>query len=412
MLLDLRRNSRLLGLDCTGNQITALVLPEKVGLGWLKCGRNQLLTLDLRSLDALVQVVCSRNVLRRLVVGAHPRLELLDCSDNELAEVEFSEPLPVLRQLACGNNSLAQIPATWFPSLRVLDAHRNYIDRLDVRTNVELESLDVRKNQLERLRLSNPRLQSLDCGNNRLASLDLSRCPALIELRCPRNELEDLPLDLVQRLCGLWCGENRITALDLEPVPHLTILSAEANPIRRLDVRPVADLAQLEVASVTEVVCTEVQRDRLFSPPLSRARPDATPGQLHNLVRTYRGPNAERFFLEIVTLPQCDRGTALMAYWTSNPHQYARHASREELSAWELDGWVLVTAIEDRVRKAGFPTNDFRFYPRTDRQTRSVRGYDWVGSRSQEAVVREIPPELMEQGAGEAVAGRSTRAPA
>jgi hypothetical protein len=102
------------------------------------------------------------------------------------------------------------------------------------------------------------------------------------------------------------------------------------------------------------------------------------PFELHLHAATVRGRDAERELLAVVQAPACDLGTALMVYWTSSPHYYLRYAERSEVQPYELAGWDLLAAIEERMSRGGFTSERIWFDPRDDKQTRSVRGVDWT----------------------------------
>ena len=103
-----------------------------------------------------------------------------------------------------------------------------------------------------------------------------------------------------------------------------------------------------------------------------------------------------------MTHPACDLGTALMVYWTSAPHYYLQYASRDEVEAYEVPGWDLVTGIEQRVESGFYASQEIWFDPRNDKQTRSVRGHDWTADDRlvRRPAKRSIPERMLQPSLG------------
>lgn len=111
------------------------------------------------------------------------RLERLDCSDNELAELDLS-PCEALREVDCSGNRLVRLEAGGLRSLRSLDCASNELAGLDLRGDVSLAYFDVRANLLAgSLDLSGcaPQLQA-DVREN--PALTTVYCRASQSVRC------------------------------------------------------------------------------------------------------------------------------------------------------------------------------------------------------------------------------------
>jgi hypothetical protein len=188
----------------------------------------------------------------------------------------------------------------------------------------------------------------------------------------------------------------------------LADLDCAGNPLQTLDVRRNVELCRLVTRGAgdagPEVVATEVQqhrlrelRDRLGLGSGSAEPAGMTSFELHDYVQTIRGRDTEERLLEVVRLPTCDLGTALLVYWTSSPHYYLRYATRDEVQDYEAPGWDLLATIEDRVSKGAFDSKRIWFDPRNDKQTRSVRGVDWTvdGRIVRVKHQREIPDHML-----------------
>ena len=76
--------SRLERLDCSGNDLTQLDLRKCTLLQTLDCSRNRIASLDLDGLRALLELNCADNALTLLDLKSAGALRLLDCSGNRL----------------------------------------------------------------------------------------------------------------------------------------------------------------------------------------------------------------------------------------------------------------------------------------------------------------------------------------
>ncbi len=101
-------------------------------------------------------------------------LYALDCSDNDLTQLDISEN-KALTHLNCENNNLTALDTSNNPFLYVLFCKQNNLTNLDVTNNTKLAALWCSGNQLTTLDVSkNTALKDLGCDNNQLTSLDLS----------------------------------------------------------------------------------------------------------------------------------------------------------------------------------------------------------------------------------------------
>lgn len=86
----------------------------------------------------------------------------------------------------------------WFTGLEVLDCSDNQLTELDLSQNTALVQLYGEGNQLRSLDLShNTALEELDCSGNQLTSLDMSHNTKLEFLSCYENQLSEL--DVLQQ---------------------------------------------------------------------------------------------------------------------------------------------------------------------------------------------------------------------
>ena len=81
--------SRLERLDCSGNDLTQLDLRKCTLLQTLDCSRNRIASLDLDGLRALLELNCADNALTQLDLKSAGALRLLDCSGNRLVTLDL-----------------------------------------------------------------------------------------------------------------------------------------------------------------------------------------------------------------------------------------------------------------------------------------------------------------------------------
>ena len=183
-------------------------------LTYLDCSSNNLSELDVSSRQALIWLYCSHNNLSELDVSSCSALGVLDCARNNLSKLDVSS-CSTLRDLTCYKNNLSELNVSNCPALEILDCDNNNLSELDA---------------------SNcPALERLWCYNNNLSSLDVSSCPALKRLECGYNNLSGLDVSSCPALKGLWCRENNLSELDVSSCPALESMDCSDNNLSSLD---------------------------------------------------------------------------------------------------------------------------------------------------------------------------------
>jgi hypothetical protein len=105
-----------------------------------------------------------------------------------------------LQLLYCSDNQLADLNVSGLIALGGMLCRRNQLTTLDVSGLIALGYMDCSRNQLTTLEVSNTDLWTLDCYHNKLTSLDLSNNPSLYELNCSSNPLSCLDVSCCPRL--------------------------------------------------------------------------------------------------------------------------------------------------------------------------------------------------------------------
>ena len=106
--MDIRYNTALTTLDCSGNQFKDLDFSANTALTSLNCSKNQLTLLKIGANTALASLDCSGNQLTGLYISNNTALTSLDCSDNQLQYLDVSNNTR-LNELYCKGNPLDHI---------------------------------------------------------------------------------------------------------------------------------------------------------------------------------------------------------------------------------------------------------------------------------------------------------------
>ena len=149
-------------LDCSDNQITELDLSGNPSLLYLVCDANPLTELDPSDNGALISLSCVGCQLTSLDLVINHSLFTVDCSNNAALSELILPPVAGLWSLNCSGCALTS---------------------LDVVRSTDLTNLDCHGNGLTELALGqNDNLSSLDCSGNDLARVDIAFCPMLVDL--------------------------------------------------------------------------------------------------------------------------------------------------------------------------------------------------------------------------------------
>lgn len=273
--LDLQNNTHLRRIRCVENQMTSLTLGSHPDLTYLNCRENNIASLNVSGAPVLIEFDCYSNDITELDLSGCTALLELNCSYNKLSALNLSSNTGLLK-LSCTDNLLTELDLSNNPSLLELDCYRCLLEEMNLRQNAKLLKLTCHRNQLKTLDLSgNPELVYLVCQYNELTELDLSNnihlvqvnclqnlltslnltgCNEIIELLCNRNQLEHLDLSSCTSLSLLHCGGNNLTSLNLEGCEGLTILQCDKNSITHINTLMCPKLAIMFYDESTDIV--------------------------------------------------------------------------------------------------------------------------------------------------------------
>ena len=134
-------------LDCSENQLTQLDVSKNPKLERLVCYENKLTSLDVSGNTSLTELHCYTNQLTSLNLGENANLDILNCVVNRLTSLDLSGNANLTR-LACSSNLLTSLDVRNKPNLILLDCERNLLTSLNVSKNTELDTLDCSGNKL------------------------------------------------------------------------------------------------------------------------------------------------------------------------------------------------------------------------------------------------------------------------
>lgn len=217
----------LLALNCSDNELSEIDLSFNKYLNVVDCTNNKLKKLDISGCTALKKLDCKTNSLSSLFLLYCENLQYLNCSENNILELALNGKKN-LRYINCSTNKLASLALNECNSITSLYCSINQLQQLDMSQCLSLETLACSNNKLTDINLRGcHELKILDCNNNQLSSIDVSECPVITNFDCHANNLSDLDLSKCKVLSVLDCRSNRIESLDLIELKSLTTVYSE-----------------------------------------------------------------------------------------------------------------------------------------------------------------------------------------
>ena len=223
-------------LDCSDNQLTELDVSKNTALKILNCNNNQLTTLDVSKNTALEDLFCHDNLLTTLDVSKNTALEDLRCYVNQLTELDLSKN-PALYYLSCEQNQLTNLNLSNNTALKYIYCDHNQLTTLDMPKSTVLVTLHCENNQLTTLDVSkNTALRALHCDYNDLTTLNLTKNTVLENLDFSFNHLTSIDATKNTLLIDIYCDNNLLTTIDLSKNPDLGWLYCANNRLTNIDV--------------------------------------------------------------------------------------------------------------------------------------------------------------------------------
>lgn len=134
------------------------------------------------------------------------------------AEVNYPQTA-TLEEFVLNGTNITQVPdLSKYTNLKMLNMSGNKIESIDVSTVPSLQLLFAASNEINEVKLNNPRLWNLALESNKLAAIDLSGVPALQQLSLGNNNLSTLNLDGLSGLRTIYVSSNNLT-IETLPLP-------------------------------------------------------------------------------------------------------------------------------------------------------------------------------------------------
>ena len=177
--------------------------------------------------------------ITRLDVSKNTKLITLDCSDNQISTLDLSKNTQ-LEVLYCYYNNITKLDLKNNKKLKTVDAMSNQIKSLNVKSCVNLTSLNVRKNWLTTINVSkNRRLTSLDVAMNYLTRIEAAKgltSLSTYNTDFSMNYLtkKELTSKLPTRLStnGSWVREQMASQNKLAKPSGFKVTNASANSLK------------------------------------------------------------------------------------------------------------------------------------------------------------------------------------
>lgn len=251
------------GLDLSGLSIQNMDGIENfANLEVLQCSDNEIAKLDLSQNKKLIRLYCNNNKLVVLNISSNLELQIINCSDNMLGELDV-ENCGFLKELYCRNNLINKLNIAYASNLTILDCGGNKsLEELNTEGNGALKEVYCDGSIIQSLSFrNNQNLEKLNCEDNRLQSIDLSANNILKVLDCSDNQLEVLDLSNIEKLQQVDCSNNQIKELNVKKNTGLNSLDCRNNKIQILDLTANTMISSL-LCSNNELLCLDIGNNR------------------------------------------------------------------------------------------------------------------------------------------------------
>lgn len=243
--LDISKNTKLVHLSCTDNQLGSLDVTHNIAMDYICCDRNNIESIDISKNSMLTRFSASNNLLTDIDLSKNQKLTDFNVSRNQLKAIDVSNN-PLLGSLECENNQLTSIDVSNNTMLGQLHLRDNKLNTIDVRKNTELTILNCINNNLSSVDVTkNSKLTSLSIQNNNISEIDFSHNPELCHLWCFGNNISEIDLKYCPDLNYLDCSDNSIRTLKVNCCPKISYLNVQQNNIEALDISALTALQTL-----------------------------------------------------------------------------------------------------------------------------------------------------------------------
>lgn len=263
--LDVTGCKNLISLNCSGCGLDVLNLRKNTKLRNLDCTYNNLVELDISRNKQLQTVIVNSQRSRGLISeggragmlsklifpdnrSAKEGIRRIECADNNLENLDVSR-LPYLLKLDCGWNKLKALNTSNNKDLKELDCEANYINELDFTANQKMESLTCGLQGYAWIRNTGKDYRLLKKLTLPIQKGNAEEC-YLRKLSIREISPEAIPVfRKYPYLQELNCAENLLELIDLNANTSLEVLDCSDNPISQLNLQANINLHSLGIRS-------------------------------------------------------------------------------------------------------------------------------------------------------------------
>jgi hypothetical protein len=162
----------------------------------------------------------------------------ISCQGLGIYDLTGIEAFTNVTSLLCYQNFLDSIDLSSNIALTMLNAYQNNFSEIDLTNNVNLVVVRLQENQLSSIDVSqNTLLTELILDRNNLSVLNVTSNTELVILGCYENNLSGaIDVSNNSKLEHIRLQENQITSIDLSNNPNLVALTIDRNSLTTLNV--------------------------------------------------------------------------------------------------------------------------------------------------------------------------------
>ncbi|WP_020527770.1 hypothetical protein [Flexithrix dorotheae] len=195
--------------------------------------------------------------LKKLIANQHD-IEQIDLSSNILLDTVY-----------LAGNYISKIDVSKNTNLELLDLGANELTAISGLSElIKLKDLDLSFNYFEEINIDNQSLEILHMSNNDLISMDFSAALNLTNILLTSNKLTSLDISSNKKLETLLVSDNQLQFINLAENNDLTYLYITSNLLTSLDVSNNLNLIDLKVDRNPHLNCIKIESGQII-PSLS-----------------------------------------------------------------------------------------------------------------------------------------------
>lgn len=189
-------------------------------------------------------------------------LSKLMVTQHDIAQIDLRKNIN-LDTLNLSGNRLSQIDLSYNTKLIAIDLIANEMNSITGLSALhQLKELDLSWNYFETFSIASQTLEVLHLSNNNLISLNISSVPNLKNLLLTSNKLESLDINSNQKLETVLVSDNVLQTINLAENQNLTHLYITSNLLSDLDVSANQNLIDLKVDRNPNLSCIKILDDQ------------------------------------------------------------------------------------------------------------------------------------------------------